>query len=183
MFVRALAGVAAFAQVAALTVSVALAAPPAAAPAAGIAFAGLTWGNTRRSVRSALATDGFTLIASTPDDFYRGTVDGNGATVTCVFTPDDELVFVRVIFDPTSNRATLASALNADYGKPASCDAADTTCRWQRGDTQVTYLAAGDPYAAPGEASLEYSAGGDLAQRYDQQINNKQFDRGEKTDM
>jgi hypothetical protein len=183
MFVRALAGGLACAQTAALFVSAALATPAAAAPADGITFGGLTWGETRRSVRGELGADGFTLIASTPDDFYRGTIDGNGATVTCVFTPGDELVFVRVIFDASANAAALDASLTQRYGKAASCNEQATQCRWERNGSTVAFAASGDPYAPAHDASLEYSAGGDLAERYDQQINNKQFDRGEKTDQ
>jgi hypothetical protein len=184
MFVRALAGGLACAQAAALFVCTALASPAAAAaPADGITFGGLTWGETRRGVRAELASGGFTLIASTPDDFYRGTVDGNGATVTCVFTPSDELVFVRVIFDAGANAAALDASLTQRYGKAASCNEDATQCRWERNGATVAFVASGDPYAPAHDASLEYSAGGDLAERYDQQINNKQFDRGEKTDL
>jgi hypothetical protein len=90
---------------------------------------------------------------------------------------------VRVIFDADANAAALDASLNQRYGKAANCNAQDTQCRWERGGTTVTFAASGDPYAPPNAASLEYSAGSDLAERYDQEVNNKQYDRGEKTDM
>lgn len=185
MSLRALSVPLAFVQAGFAIVALACAtpSPAAASPAGSITFGALTWGSTRRAVRSELAAEGLTLIASTPDDFYRGTVDGSGATITCIFTPDDELVFVRVIFDAEANAVALDASLTNAYGKAASCNAQDTQCRWERGGSTVAFAASGDPYAPPNAASLEYSAGGDLAQRYDQQINNKQYDRGEKSDM
>jgi hypothetical protein len=161
---------------------VALLAPAAASAAARpqITFDGLAWADARNAVRSRLASDGFTLIATTPDDFFRGTVDGNPATVTCVFTPDDELVDVRVIFDPDAGVAGVDAALHQAYGKPAYCNGRNTQCRWERGDSDVTFNVAGDPYAPDGQASLEYTAGGNLAAKYvvETQHTERSNDRG-----
>ena len=88
------------AAVIALALAFPLAATAAAPPASDqLTFDHLTWATPRRDVRAQLAAEGFTYLTSTPDDFYRGTVDGAGAVVVCVFTPDDQLVFVRVLFD------------------------------------------------------------------------------------
>lgn len=141
-----------------------------------ITFENLAWGDTHRAVHAALTGEGFTQIAGSPADFYRGSLDGSGATVECVFTPDDELVFVRVIFDQGADLASVYAALNQSYGAAAACDAQDTRCRWERGSSIVTYAAAGDPYAGPAEASLEYSAGGSLAARYIEEVNNTEND-------
>jgi hypothetical protein len=149
--------------------------PPSGA-AAAITFANLSWGSPRRSVRAALAADAFALVAQTPDDFYRGRFDGDGVTVECVFTPADELVFVRVIFDAPFGLAQLDAATSQAYGRPAACSGGRTRCRWERGDSTVTAIATGDPYAPPGQASLEYSAGGDLAARYTEQTNDTERD-------
>jgi hypothetical protein len=182
MFTRVLDGSFARAQAAALIVALAApaAASAAAPPPAQITFDGLAWANARNNVRSRLASDGFSLIASTPDDFFRGTVDGNPATVTCVFTPDDELVYVRVIFDGNAGVAGIDAALGQAYGKPAYCNAQNTQCRWERGDSEVTSNAAGDPYAPDDQASLEYTAGGDLAAKYvvETQRTDRDQDRG-----
>jgi hypothetical protein len=166
------------AQAAVLAVVAALApgAHAAAGPGANVTFEDVPWGATRRAVRAQLASRGFTLFASTPDDFYRGTFDANGVTVESVFAPDDELVFVRVIFDRQSDAAQILGALHREYGKAASCDARVIRCRWERGTSEVTLTGAGDPYAPPGQASLEYSAGGSLAARYAEQVNGTERD-------
>jgi hypothetical protein len=131
-----------------------------------ITFANVPWADGRGDVRGRLEAAGFTLFASTPDDFYRGTVDGTPATVTCVFTPDDELVFVRVIFDRGADETAVATQVRRAYGAPANCSAPGTQCRWERGDSAVTYAAHGDPYAPDDQATLEYTAGGSLAEKY-----------------
>jgi hypothetical protein len=165
-------------RTAVLIVSLALAAPgaAAAAPAAKITFENLAWGDSHRAVRAELQGQGFTQIAGSPADFYRGTLHGAGVTVECVFTPDDELVYVRVIFDRDTDLAAVSAALNADYGMPASCSTQNIRCRWERNGSDVTYATAGDPYAAPGQASLEYSAGSGLVARYTEETNNTEYD-------
>jgi hypothetical protein len=171
MFIRALAA-------AGLTASLALAAAASAAaePSATITIENLAWGDTHRAVRAALTADGFTPIAGSPADFYRGSLDGAGVTAECVFTPDDQLVFVRVIFDPGADRAAVVAAVNQADGTPAACDAQRTHCRWERGSSAVAYAAAGDPYAGPNQASLEFSAGGSLAAGYAEETNNTEYD-------
>jgi hypothetical protein len=114
------------------------------------------------------------LVASTPDDIFRGTVDGVPATVECVFTPDDQLVFVRVIFDRPS--ADIASAIEDAYGKAVACNAQNGSCRWEHGGAAVTYAPSGDPYAGAGRPSLEYSAGSGLVARYYEEVNNTEND-------
>lgn len=146
----------------------------AAGPVTAVTFQNVAWGTARRNVRSELGTQGFTLLASTPDDIFRGSVDGVPSTVECVFTPDDQLVFVRVIFDRPS--ADIGSALAEAYGKAASCNAQNGPCRWERGGTAVTYAASGDPYAGAGQPSLEYSAGSGLVARYYEEVNNTEND-------
>jgi hypothetical protein len=164
----------AFVQVLAVTFGLAPVLAGTAPPPSAVTFDGLGWGTARRNVRSDLASHGYALFASTPDDFYRGAVDGAAATVECVFTPDDQLVFVRVIFDGPAGDVT--SALTAEYGKAESCNNQKGPCRWQRGGTAVTYATSGDPYAAPGQPSLEYSAGSGLEARYDEEVNDTEND-------
>lgn len=167
--------------VAALIASLIPAPAAAAAPPAQITFDGVAWANARSTVRSRLEADGFTLFASTPDDFYRGAVDGNPATVTCVFTPDDELVFVRVIFDHGADTAGVDALLRQAYGPPADCNAQTTQCRWERGDSEVTYEARGDVYAPDDQATLEYTADGALAAKYTVQTQHTERDNDRGT--
>jgi hypothetical protein len=146
-----------------------------------LTFENQQWGSTHRSVRSGLEAAGFRYFASEPgpidvsdlDDYYRGVLNGAGVTVACVYTPDDELVFVRVIFDANADVSKVDDTLQNEFGKAVSCNADNTACRWTHGSESLAYAAKGDPYAGQDQASLEFTAGGFLAEKYVQQVNNR----------
>ena len=147
---------------------------------AHVTFEGIPWGSARRTARAQLEAAGFTYASSTPDDYYHGTVDGAGATVVCVFTPEDELTYVRVYFDAAV--PGVYDALHADYGNAAPCDPQHDVCRWERGTEEVTLTA--HPAAAPvaDTPDIEYSDTG-LAAKYDFEINHKEHQYHDKSDM
>lgn len=149
---------------------------------AHITFAGVPWASTRRSVRARFEAAGLTYVSSTPDDYFHGKVNGAGATVVCIFTPEDELTFVRVFFDDGSPIPDVYGMLAQNYGTAAHCDAEHRLCRWERGTEEVTLTA--NPAAAPvpNTPNIEYSDT-DLAYRYDVEINHKEHQYHDKSDM
>ncbi len=149
---------------------------------AHVTFAGIPWATTRRDVRARLEALGFSYVASNPDDFYHGSVDGAGATLVCVFTPEDELTYVRVYFDDDAKVPAALDALHDEYGNPAHCDARETSCRWERGSEEVTYNAPSVAAATPNTPNVEYSETG-LAVKYDFEINHKEHQYHDKSDM
>jgi hypothetical protein len=159
-----------------------LAADAGTATAAHVTFADLSWGSTRRSVRAGLEAQGFSYVAETPDDLYAGPAGSSAMKVICIFTPEDELVYVRVFLDGHASTAAVLDSLHREYGNPGHCNTQNTLCDWERGSEQVTYTAQGDPLAGPGQASLEYTAGGYLVEKYDFEVLHKEYDHGQKND-